>query len=89
MSPNGKRALALLIAGLVSAIVGLVAAICADNMMNDATGWVCLAVGSAAFVAAFGLAATVIGQFHFTDTRPTQPPANGQAPANPPGAPIV
>ncbi|MCL3997365.1 hypothetical protein [Streptomyces lavenduligriseus] len=87
MSPNSKRALAHLIAVLVSAIVGLIAAICAEKMMDDATGWTCLAVSGAAFAAMFGLSATVIGQFQFTDTRLPQSPTASQVPPSTSGTP--
>ncbi|MFF4054579.1 hypothetical protein ACFYZ0_02145 [Streptomyces sp. NPDC001708] len=83
MSPNQKKALALVIAALVSAIVGLVASICLDNMVEAATGWACLALGGGVFLAVFLASVAVIGLFEFSDSRPRQ----GQP--NPPGAPVV
>ncbi|MEX1655482.1 hypothetical protein ABZ960_20235 [Streptomyces pseudovenezuelae] len=82
MSPNQKRALAVVIAALVSAIIGLVASICLDNMVESASGWACLALGCGVFVTMFLVSVAVIGLFEFSDSRPQQ----GQP--NPPGAPV-
>ncbi|MBO7935363.1 hypothetical protein JTP77_005270 [Streptomyces sp. S9] len=95
MSPNQKKALALAFAGLLSIIVGLVAAITLDTMEKSASGWACVGVGSAAWAALFFGSVGVIGLFEFTDTRPVAAPPQGQAQAQaqaqppPPGAPVV
>ncbi|WP_043667531.1 hypothetical protein [Streptomyces xylophagus] len=66
--------MALLIASLISAIVGLSASICFNSMVKTATSWACLSVGGGAFLATLVASVAVIGLFDFTDTRPSTPP---------------
>jgi hypothetical protein len=86
VSPNQKKAIALFVAFLIAVTAGLAAALAMDNMVEDASGWACLAVGCGSWLAVFFGSATVIGLFEFTDTRPTVPP---QAPPNSSGTPVA
>jgi hypothetical protein len=88
LSPNQKKALALFVAFLISIIAGLSAALAMNNMVEDASGWACLGLGCAVWLAMFFGSAGVIGLFEFTDTRP-KPESPLQVPPNQPGAPVA
>ncbi|MFJ4204265.1 hypothetical protein ACIP2Y_32175 [Streptomyces sviceus] len=76
MSPNQKKALALLVAFLISVIVGLGAAFLMKGMVENASTWQCLALCGAVFLCVFFGSVEVIDLFDFPDTRPSaQPPA--------------
>jgi hypothetical protein len=75
-----QKAVVVFVAFLISIIGGLAAALTMDNMVEDAGGWACLAVGCGAWLAMFFGSAGIIGLFEFTDTRA---PAVRQVPPNP------
>jgi hypothetical protein len=76
VSPNQKKALALLVAFLISVIAGLGAAFLMKTMGDSTSGWQCVALGGGVFLGVFSGSVKVIDLFDFPDTRPpAQPPA--------------
>ncbi|MEU5039565.1 hypothetical protein [Streptomyces griseorubiginosus] len=80
MSPNQKKALALLVAFLISVIVGLGAAFLMKSMMDDASSYRCVALGGGVFLGVFFGSVKVIDLFDFPDTRPPSQPPAGSGP---------
>ncbi|MFE3854788.1 hypothetical protein ACFXPN_27105 [Streptomyces griseorubiginosus] len=80
MSSNQKKALALLVAFLISVIVGLGAAFLMKCMVDATSSRQCLALGGGVFLGVFFGSVKVIDLFDFPDTRPPAPPPAGNGP---------
>ncbi|MER7717750.1 hypothetical protein ABTX99_12515 [Streptomyces flaveolus] len=88
MSPNRKKAIAVIVLFLVVDVVALICGIAMSNMGSRSTESVVAGAGAWAVLMAIGV--PLIALFDFKDDRwPTVPPIAQQAPPNQPGAPVV
>ncbi|GAA4298758.1 hypothetical protein GCM10023086_13290 [Streptomyces venetus] len=93
MSPNQKKALAVVVAFLSSVIVGFVCGLTVMALSEKPDAAMCVGTGAAAFLGVFVASVAVIALFEFSDSRPLPAPVppgqvdHGNTGQTPPTAP--